>query len=437
MERVVDSGMNTYSIKNYPLDHSGIIHLAAMRKWHTNSFRLCVTLTERVDKFILQEALNKITPRFPTIVAGIVNDVFQFRVVPVDKAPYIRYQQERLSPMTKQEIQHCAMRILYIENQITGEFFHALTDGAGGCQFMKALLAEYFSLKYKLVIPMDADILFAEDMPSTAELSDDYFVFSGSKAEPLKCSKSYQLPNKAEYKEKLNITSKMFSTKELLGAAHDYGVSLTVFLTTVMAAAVAEIQQKHLRTGCREKPIQIMVPVNLRKMFPSKSLRNFTLFVLPRIEVGESKLPFDKMISIIKNQLTQQITKENMKMAMTAYTKLEKSIVFKRMPLVIKCAILRVAHWFCGEKTSCISLSNLGKISFPEEMAQHISQIDVTLTPRISSPYNCGVISFGDKCIINMSHYCIKPELEKYFFEKLSYYIAETKQGGHYESSNL
>lgn len=429
--------MNKYSIKNYPLDHSGIIHLAAMRKWHTNSFRLCVTLTEGVDKFILQDALNKITPRFPTIVAGIVNDVFQFRVVPVDKAPYISYQQECLSPMTKQEIQHCAMRVLYTENQIAGEFFHALTDGTGGCQFMTALLAEYFRLKYKLALPMDAGILFAEDMPSPEELSDDYFIFSGSKAEPLKCNKSYQLPNKAGDRGNLNITSKTFSTKELLGAAHGYGVSLTVFLTTVMAAAVAEIQQKHLRTGCREKPIQIMVPVNLRKMFPSKSLRNFTLFVLPRIEASESTLPFDKMISIIKNQLTKQITKDNMKMAMTTYTKLEKSIILKRMPLVMKCAILRVAHRLCGEQTSCISLSNLGKISFPEEMAQYISQIDVTLTPRISSPYNCGVISFEDKCIINISHYCDKPELEKYFFEKLSYYIAENKQGGHYESSNL
>ena len=63
---------------------------------------------------------------------------------------------------------------------------------------------------------MDAGILFAEDMPSPEELSDDYFIFSGSKAEPLKCNKSYQLPNKAGDRGNLNITSKTFSTKELL-----------------------------------------------------------------------------------------------------------------------------------------------------------------------------------------------------------------------------
>lgn len=411
--------------KGYPLDNSGIIHLAAARKWHTNSFRFCITLTEQVDKFTLQRALCSITPRFPTIVAGITNNFFQFRVIPVTVAPSILYQREVLLPMTMQEINRCAMRVLYSEKQIIGEFFHALTDGTGGYQFMMALLAEYFHLKHGLALPKDGTVLLAEEPPSAEEVADDYFTYSGSKTEPLKCKKVYQLPGKAADGARLCLTPKMFSTQRILTVAHRYGVSLTVFLTAIMAAAVAEIQQKHLNSNQRAKPIQIMVPVNLRRRFSSRSVRNFSLYALPRLEPNEIGLPFEELLQIIKKQLEEQTSKEKMAAAMATNTKLEQMAFMKVLPLFIKCSILRLAHRLYGEQTSCISLSNLGAVSLSKELEPYISYMEMVLTPRISSPYNCGVISIGDHCAITISRYCDEPELEEYFFKKLSYYIAE------------
>ena len=417
--------MNMQTGKGYPLDNSGIIHLAAARKWHTNSFRFCITLTEQVDKFTLQRALCNIPPRFPTIAAGITSNFFQFRVIPVTATPSILYQRDVLLPMTKQEINRCAMRVLYSEKQIIGEFFHALTDGTGGYQFMMALLAEYVRLKYGLILPKDASVLLAEEPPSAEELADDYFTYSGGETEPLKYKKVYQLPGKAKDGAKLYLTSKMFSTQRILAAAHRYGVSLTVFLTAIMAVAVVEIQQAHLNRNHRAKPIQIMVPVNLRKRFSSRSVRNFSLYALPRLEPDEIGLSFEELLQIVKRQLEELTNKEKMAAAMTTNTKLEQMAFMKVLPLFIKCSILRVAHRLCGEQTSCISLSNLGAVSLPEELKPYISYIEMALTPRISSPYNCGVISVGDHCAITISRYCAEPELEEHFFKKLSYYITE------------
>lgn len=415
--------MNNGIKAHYPLDNSGIIHLAAKRKWHTNSFRFSVTLTEDIDSHILQKALDRITPRFPTIAAGISKGAFQYKVVPVDFAPKVILQEEILAPMTMQEIEKCAFRVLYSGKQIAGEFFHSLTDGTGGSVFITALLAEYLKYKYHIMLPSDTEILSVKDTPKREELIDDYFTFAGNEKEPLNNKKVYQLPGKPKNDAKIQVTTRIFELEDLLGAAHRYNVSLTIFLTTVMAVSISEIQQKYLQKERKKKPIQIMVPVNLRKLFPSKSLRNFTLFALPRIEADESTLSFENLLSIVREQLDKLTTKEKMAAAMTTHTKLERSAIMKIIPLPVKCMILRIAHHFCGEQSSCISLSNMGIVSFPDEMAQYIVQADFVLKPRISSPYNCGIVSYRDKCVINISKLCAEPELGNCFFKTLSDFI--------------
>lgn len=292
---------------------------------------------------------------------------------------------------------------------------------------MMTLLAEYFHLKHGLVLPKGTDILLAEDEPSAEELEDHYFAYSGGKMQPLKRSKVYQLPGKGTDDSKLCVTSKVFSSAKLLDTAHRYGVSLTTFLTAVMAEAISQMQREHLKRGHLPKPIQIMVPVNLRKRFPSRSLRNFSLYVLPRLEPWETALPFEEIVPIVKKQLDCQITNENMAAAMTTNTKLERAFIMKILPLPLKCLILRIGYQLFGERTSCISLSNLGPILVPEEIKPYISHMDMTLTPRISSPYNCGIISVADKCVINLSRYCIEPELENLFFKNLVYYITKNR----------
>lgn len=124
--------MKKQLIESYSLDNWAIIHLAAMRKNYTNGFRIVVTLKEAVCEEALQKAVNHITLRFPTIIAGIRPIFFQYRVVPDNVPRRIKIEQECLAPMTKEEIQKCAFRILYAENRIVTEFFHSLTDGYGG-----------------------------------------------------------------------------------------------------------------------------------------------------------------------------------------------------------------------------------------------------------------------------------------------------------------
>lgn len=117
--------------KSYPLDNSAIIHLASMRKGYTNSFRIAAALTETVCPEVLQTALDHITPRFPTIVAGIKRKLFQYVVVPVEVPPKVQKEQGCLSSMGKEEIKACAVRVIcqiaeQLEEQTAGQYLSAM-----------------------------------------------------------------------------------------------------------------------------------------------------------------------------------------------------------------------------------------------------------------------------------------------------------------------
>lgn len=70
-----------------------------------------------------------------------------------------------------------------------------------------------------------------------------------------------------------------------------------------------------------------------------------------------------------------------------------------------------------NEKSTCMTISNLGIITVPKEMEPYIERFDFILSPRIKSPYNCGITSYGDKLYINFIRNSKQPVLEREFFE--------------------
>ena len=131
-----------------------MIHLASAQKDYSNCFRISITLKESVDPEILQKAVNRITQRFPTVIAGIRRELFQYQIVHNRIPPKIQKEQKVLLTRGKEEIKRCAFRVLYIENEIAIEIFHALTDGYGGMVVMNTLVAEYLQLRYQIQIPV-------------------------------------------------------------------------------------------------------------------------------------------------------------------------------------------------------------------------------------------------------------------------------------------
>lgn len=404
--------------KTYRLDSVGILYLAILRKGKSNIFRMSVTLKEKVNPEMLQKALDIVTPRFPTLVAGIDGGFFRYYVIPVNEPPKVRKDTRFLGYMSMNEIKKCAMRVLYTDRKISLEVFHSLTDGYGGFAFLKALLAEYFKLMYGTECSDNANLILADQLPKAEETIDSFLSYAGRKRGSFNRTKSF-LPCENVETTKTNTTTGIFDVKELLKVAHKYNVTITTLLTAVMAKSIMELQCDQFKNRKKYKPVQIMVPINLRNLFPSKTLRNFSLYALPCMHHKDMAMSFEEFVLYIERQLKEQFTRERMEAMIATNTSLERDIVLSKLPLKAKCMALKTGFQFLGKRNSSLTLTNLGEWKFPEQMQPFIETIGVYLSARTTSPYNSTVVSHRGKLYFSFSRSSEVAELEPFFFKNL------------------
>lgn len=407
-------------MSTFPLDSSAIVHLASKTRRYTNTFRISVTLNEPVIPHLLQKAVNYTTPRFPMVAAGIRQNAFQYEVVPASPLPQAQSERAVLAPMPDKMLRNCAMRILYRGSKISVEIFHGLTDGHGGLMFLHVLVAKYTSLAY--------GISAHSPIPDTAEqrlFADDYQVYAGGASVPFQHQRVFQFPNRTKRELNIHTVTVICSIQPLLKRSHELGVSLTALLTAAMASAIAEIQARYYPR--REwKPIQILVPINLRKRFSSTTLRNFSLYALPRVEKEQLWWPVGTLAAALGQQIKAQTSKEYLTGLMSTQTKLQNMPLAVHAPLRLKMGILKLGNGLLGERGSCLTLSNLGEVTFPKKLRPLIRRAEFLLTPRNTAPYNCGVTSYDGKLFINFTRWGTVPELELLFSRQLGQMGIET-----------
>lgn len=401
----------------YPIDYSAILYLAQMRKNHTNVYRFAVTLNAPVCPEHLQKAADRIHTRFPTIFAGFQPGFFSCCVVPSGSAPRVMEDPGTLKTMSVREIQSCAYRIFYSGNQIIIEAFHALTDGYGAIASLRTLVAEYLHLKYGVASLERQEMLENGEPDWVGELQDSYLHYATEKPSRLPNRSAYQL--RGENRDwNTKVSTQKFSTAALLDASRRHGVSLTAMLSCLMAEAIMELQNRHMAEHSG-KPVRIMVPIDLRRLFPSRTLRNFILYAMPTMELAQAQEKREDRMNSFHRQLQQQVTRKALGSQISANVAIQRTAWFRMIPLQLKLTAMRLAYRYYGECNSSITLTNLGVVPFSEALKPHVHSIDVFLTPRCQSPYNCAVISCGDTTSISISRFGARPEVEELFYEKL------------------
>ena len=289
----------------YAIDNASLLFLSLIRKNHANSFRFTMTLTEAVCPETLQLAVDRIYRRFPTIIAGFRPGFFHYLQVPVKEPPQVQPDPGVLHTMDKQEIHNCAFRVYYRENVVAIEAFHALTDGYGAIACFTTMIAEYLRLKHGIHIPVGKTLMNPMDAPTPDEVTDASERHETSRPLLVPSRYSYQLPGLAPSIHGVKLQSAKIQTSALLDASHRYGVSMTSLLSGVMAKSIMEIQTENtLSKG--KKPVRIMVPVDLRKMFPTRTLRNFVLYALPTMEPQDMDMPVSELLKSFARQIRKQ-----------------------------------------------------------------------------------------------------------------------------------
>lgn len=398
------------------LDNAAKIYPAARRKNWSNVFRQSVTLTEQVDVAVLQSALDVTVRRFPSIAARLRKGVFWYYLQQIEQAPDIKEEYSYpLTFMSKAEMRKCAFRVIAYENRIAVEFFHSLTDGSGALIFLKTLTAEYLEQKYGIAVPCEKGVLDRRETPKPEELEDCFLKNAGSVPASRKDSNAWHMYGEPRKDGFLHVTCFQLSVENVLEMAHRYQVSLTVFMCAVMMQALTALQKEKNPHG-RQRPIKVLLPINLRQLFPSNTLRNFALYITPELDPRLGEYSFEEICKRIHHKMGLEVTAKHMGSIIATNVNDEKNPLLRLVPLPLKNAVMKAVFDSVGERKSCLSMSNLGRITVPTEMEGYIERFDFILGVQAAAPYNCGMLSYGDSIYVNFIRDIQDAELERHFF---------------------
>ena len=400
------------------LDNAALIFPAIRNRRWSNAFRVSATLTQEVDPALLQQAVERIMPRFPSFYVRLRRGLFWYYLEQIPQPPQVR--QDWAYPLThmgKRETARCCLRVLYYKNRIAAEFFHSLTDGTGGIIYLKTLTACYLHLRYGLVIPEADGILDWTRPPLHEELEDSFLRCKGPRAVYDREEDAFRLKGTPVHNF-LYLTTGLIPTKALLEAAHSRGTTVTVFLAAVMAQAILELQQTQTAER-QKKPVRITIPINLRQLYGSKTLRNFVLTLNPGVDPRLGTYTLEELCVQISSQLKAEATAQKMAGRIAANVEPQENPVLKLAPLSLKTLAMRLVYSRRGESKGCINLSNLGQQRLPAPMADYVRRLSFVVGTQRSYPNNCSVVSCGDTVCISMIRSIRESELERRFFSRL------------------
>lgn len=409
----------------YVLDNAGIIMPPVTNAVATGLFRFELYLSEEPDKKILQKALAETANRFPYFNVHLKRGFFWYYLEQSQSAPSL--DEDSTSPSQGYDINKKGLRMFRIRvkgTRIAAEFSHALTDGAGAMAFMKTLLAVYCRDKgYAPNVfssnPESFGILNPDTPASPEEYEDAYQRhFPGKLPLPEPNPKAWHLKDPLLPEGEYRIIEGTVSTSEILEAAKKRGVTLNELLGAVYLDALQEIWFSLPRQP-REHFVSLEIPVNLRRFFPSRTNRNFSLFILLSENLLLGKRDFEELVQRAHYQMKLQNDPKSIARQIMRNAGSARNLAVRLVPLFMKDFFARMLFAKFGETMLSGFISNLGTISLPEEFADHVDRFVFMPAPSPTTKTNASVIGWKDQLVICFGSLSRSRELEKFFFRRL------------------
>ncbi|MGI5918941.1 MAG: hypothetical protein ACOX8N_04705 [Christensenellales bacterium] len=402
------------------LDNAAKIYPAAQRHNWKALFRLSATLTEEVDPAVLEEAQRSTLARFPGFALKLKRGLFWYFLEYNEGGPKVRPDGPYpCAPMDFKENGGFMFRVLYHEKRIAVEIFHVLTDGTGGLCFLKTLVAEYLRIKYGANIPRDGEILDCSQPPHPEETEDAYLKYARDVGRSRREPDSYYIPGTTEADGFIHVVTGLIPSYEVLSRAKAKGVSLTEYLTAVLIMAVDKLQRKRVKNEKRLKPVKVCVPINLRSFYPTRTMRNFASYVNVGIDPRYGTYSFDEVLSAVHHYMRSEVTEKQLNARFSTNVRTETRKALRITPLFIKNIAMKLTFYAVGDRKSSTSISNLGAVTLPDEMAKYVTRMDFILGPLSRNKVVCGAITYQGTLVLNFLRTIRESEVEREFFRYL------------------
>nr|WP_276312746.1 DUF6320 domain-containing protein [Mediterraneibacter sp. NSJ-151] len=339
--------------------------------------------------------------------------LFWHYLEPCNLHPIVKKEyKEPCSRLYIKDKKNLLFEVTYYKKRINFEVFHVLTDGTGATEFLKELVTNYLYLVHKEE-GLEQVSMLPEDM-TVQDQEDDSFLKYYSKEQRRPKEKkihAFQIRKKKKDGHHLHVHESIVLVQDVLKRSRELGVSMTVFLTAVYLMAIHEEMSKMQE----KRPVVLMVPVNLRKFFPSTSMLNFFNWIEPGYDFAKQDNSFEAILEYTKEFFKEQLTKEKMSAHISELLALELHPILRLAPLELKNLCIHAGAKF-SEKNVTAIFSNMSVVKMPESYVPYIERFGVyTNTPKLEL---C-LCSFQDKLSFAFTSRYDTENIERNFYRLL------------------
>lgn len=409
------------SVMWFPLDDAAKIYPISMDHGSQQVFRLSVYFKEDVVPELLQMALTFTIKRFSSFATTLKKGFFWHYLDMVKRRFSIEEEHDvPCQPIKVSMSGSQSFRLMYYKNRVSAEFFHVLTDGTGAMTFFKSLISEYLRL-CGVKSPL-GDIWNVNDTPAKEEFENAF-----KKVEKAKNSSGFvdktaaQMNGRLTRRRPCRILHFKMDANRLHEVAVAHGATVTAYLLMQMFYACSAATDE--LTG----DINIQLPINMRKFYSSKTVRNFSMYCgirIPIEKIGNK----EELLAEIKTQIAEKAEKEKMREMITAAVNLVSSI--RLLPLAIKQPIAKMVYGLLGEKIYTTTFSNIGVVRLPEEMMEHVDSMDFCLGAQVTNRLVCAAVTCGNVATFSISKMTADPAFEEKLYQLLTNDGIETEVEG-------
>lgn len=398
----------------YKIDNAGKMFQVLHKPFCDCVYRIAVNLKEDVQPTELEQAVNDLKMRFPTFFVKVKSGFFWYYF----EENFKRFQVKRETAFINQYIDPkknngFMFAVYYYNNRISLECLHSLSDGYGALEFIKSIVFRYLQLVGKEVEDNNLIRLFVDEV-NLLEFEDSYKKYYNPKLKlkKIKLDKAFHVKGeKLDKRKGYGLIYGKMDSSSLLALARKNNSSITEYITALYVYSVWKVYKREVKKS--KKPIVPNIPVNLRGIFPSCTMRNFSLvFYCPFYET--EKLTFKNILEKTKIHFKKGTQKEYLQFFLNSNIKIEKSWLVRFLPLFLKNIVISAGKKIIGDSTFTHCISNLGVVKMPPSMAKHIIDFECSNTNGVS------IMSANNIATISFNRIIKETKIEQFFFSYLA-----------------
>ncbi len=403
------------------LDNAAKLFPAITNTRSPNVFRFSAVLSDEVVPEILQGAVEKALSIMPSFSVKLHRGLFWYYFDVNNERPKIRPEHAYpCKPIYRAKERGFLFRVTYYHKRINFELYHALSDGVGALSFMRLIVYCYYNLLDGAEVP--EELIRNESDELTRDFDEDSFIINApskdSDEKPAEREEDAFRINGYRYDgTRLGVLTAIIPADKMLELAKSHSATLSEY---VCALLIYSIYNTSYRRSPKNRPIVISIPVNLRGMFESSTLRNFFGHMNIGVKPGRNA-SFDEILSSVKGQFARKLDRGNFERQITSHVNIERIPGIRYVPLFIKDIVMRIIYKNSAKRYT-LTFSNLGRIKLPDVISDRVERFEVIIGGSQTHPKKTALCSYKNNLALAFSSTVDDNSFEQFL---LSYLVKE------------